>query len=164
MTTQSQETSPRTIANVAPVAAIGGAAIILLLSLIGPTWLFSPAQPDTGTPAANLSFSDLAAATAETPSPIQAAYFGWLGWALVIVSIAVSGAAVLLGRRLLSVAELLTGVVALVLTALALKGPLTWGGFAQAVPTLRIGGYLMIVGLLLVIIHGAVTTYLSKVR
>nr|EJI97918.1 hypothetical protein JVH1_4712 [Rhodococcus sp. JVH1] len=38
--------------------------------------MYSPAQPDTGTPSANLSFSDLATATAKSPSALQAAYFG----------------------------------------------------------------------------------------
>ncbi|WP_213575873.1 hypothetical protein [Rhodococcus sp. USK13] len=162
MTTQAQGTSLRTIATFAPTAAVAAAAIFLLVSMVGPAWMFSPAHPDTGTPDANLSFSDLGAATAQSPSAIQAAYFGWLGWALVILVIVVSAAAVLLPRRLLSAAELLTGIAALLITALALKGPLSWGGFVQAVPTLRIGGYLMIVGLLVVIIHGAVSDYVSR--
>ncbi|WP_009476585.1 hypothetical protein [Rhodococcus sp. JVH1] len=87
-----------------------------------------------------------------------------MGAALVILAVAVSVAALLLPRRLLSVAEPLTGLVALVLTALALKGPLSWGGFVAAVPTLRIGGYLIIIGLLVIIFHGAVSSYTSKAR
>jgi hypothetical protein len=165
MATEALAASVRTITKLLPGAAVVAFAVILLLaSMIGPAWMYSPAQPDTGTPGANLSFSDLATATAKSPSALQAAYFGWLGWALVILAVAVSVAALLLPRRLLSVAELLTGLVALVLTALALKGPLSWGGFVAAVPTLRIGGYLIIIGLLVIIFHGAVSSYTSKAR
>lgn len=165
MATEAQDTNVRTITKLVPGAAVVAiAAILLLASMIGPTWMYSPAQPDTGTPAANLSFSDLATATAESPSALQAAYFGWLGWTLVILAVAVSVAALLLPRRLLSVAELLTGIIALVVTALSLKGPLSWSGFVAAVPTLRIGGYLIIIGLLVIIVHGAVSSYLSKTR
>lgn len=130
------------------------AGILLLVSLAGPAWLFSPAQPEKDLPEDFLSFSDLAVATAQGPSSIQAAYFGWLGWTLVILTIAVSFAVVVLPQRLLISAEVVIGVFALIITALALKGPLTWGGFVEAVPTLRLGGYLIIVGLILVIAHG----------
>ena len=135
--------------------SLAPAALLLAASLLGPTWMFSPAQPAANVPEQHLSFSDLAAATAESPSSIQAAYFGWLGWTLVILTIAATIVAVLRPRRLLTMAEAAIGAITLIVTALALKGPLTWGGFIDAVPTLRLGGYMIIVGLILVVAHGA---------
>lgn len=64
------------------------ALIALLVGPSGPTWLHMPANPLAKTPPMNLSFGDLHQATqAAGTAGLQHAYFAWLGWLLISVTI-----------------------------------------------------------------------------
>ncbi|PBC35076.1 hypothetical protein CJ179_49910 [Rhodococcus sp. ACS1] len=131
------------------------ATVSLVGSLLGPIWMFSPANAETLTPDSWLTFSDLTSATAQSPSAIQAAYFGWLAWTLIASIVLVTIGATITGFRPLFLAEATLGLAALVVTVFALKGPSTWGAVVAALPDIRIGGYMVIAGLLLLVVHGS---------
>ncbi|GGF11317.1 hypothetical protein [Williamsia phyllosphaerae] len=159
-TTTATRSSIRTLGGFAVLAGAG--SILSIISLIGPTWLFSPAQPAAGVPEMSLDFATLGDITASSPSTVQSSYFGWLGWTLVIVTIAAAAAAIVTRIRLLAAAEGVIALVALVVTVFAVKGPLSWGGFYDAIPNMRIGGYLITIGLVLIIAHAAGTSRRSR--
>jgi hypothetical protein len=128
------------------LAASLAIAVALAASLLGLNWLHVPAQPAIKAPATTLTFQDLHELTARGVVPtsgLQEAYFAWLGWALAVGVVAIVLATTLTGRRALT--GLLAGVSALglVLTALGVKGVLTWGQFFDQVPNIRAGGYLV---------------------
>src|SRR5690348_2743006 len=78
------------------VGATGLAAVLLVVSLLGPGWVHVPADPATGAPATTLDFQGLNALTSLVPSTAwQQAYFGWLGWAMVVLTVATGIAAAL---------------------------------------------------------------------
>lgn len=134
------------------------ASLVLVVSLIGPTWLHSPADPATGAPAADLSYQDLRQVLNVAPATNwQHAYFGWLAWLLVAVTIVVLTALWLRPSRLLGL-----GLTALALTGLtgsvfAVKGMLTWSQFVDAAPDVRLGGYLVFTGFVIALALGVLT-------
>jgi hypothetical protein len=142
-----------------PAVALGSviaAGIVLITSLIGTTWLFSPANPTTRLPALNLSFSHLRALTRAAPAPAeQRAYFSWLCWTLVIGTLTAAVLSVVVRSRLISALVALLSMTALVCTLIAVKGALTWSQLLREVKDMRIGGYLVIFGFLLLLVHGA---------
>lgn len=152
MTTTFRPTSRTSLPRLVLLAV---AAAALLVSLAAPIWLYSPAQPQAQIPEMHLSFSDLDAATTQSPSALQGAYFGWLGWFLALAAIAMGVVTVLIRRRVAGAVEAVVGGVALILTVFAVKGPLTWGSFFDSIPNIRLGGYLVIIGYLLIIAHGS---------
>lgn len=155
MTSSLSERS-RTAITTRDVAVVVIGAALIVVSLCGFSWLFMPADPTAGTPGGSVSFNDLRAATEASPSAVQAAYFGWLAWAAFGVLIVLNVATPLIRSKVIAVAALAAGVVTAVITILALKGPQTWSQTIQALPNLRFGGYLMLIGLLTLLIFSAV--------
>ncbi|PHV66982.1 hypothetical protein [Williamsia muralis] len=158
-------TTPRRSATRTPAALIALAvagSVLSIISLIGPTWLFSPAQPANNVPEMSFSFGDLADLSGNSPSTVQSSYFGWLAWVLVVATIVLAVAAILSRSTLIAAAEGILALVTLVVTIFAVKGPLTWGGFYDTLPNMRIGGYLIIVGLLGIIAHAVVMARSSR--
>jgi hypothetical protein len=140
-------TGDRNAAPLARVAVPGITALLLLASLLGAGWLYVPANPAAKTPATTLSFadlSDLANSGAVPTSAIQESYFGWLGWTLAGATIAFAVAAAFLRNR--GVASVLgaLSVAGLVLTALGVRGALTWSQLFDQVENVRLGGYLAV--------------------
>ncbi len=138
------------------------AAILLIGSTLGPDWLYSPADPKTGTPAATLDFSALGVATEGSPSAIQATYFGWLAWVAFIGVIVLGALTALSANRLWAIAGLVAGLIAVLVSVLAIKGPLTWSQTVDALPNIRLGGYMMIIGLLGLLAYSAFRTFVPR--
>lgn len=147
-----------------PGALTAVALVFLVVSLLGPTWLYSPVNPAVPLPEMHLSFDDLKTATAESASGVQRVYFAWLGWALVVLTVLSAVAATRIRARVTAMIGLVIAVVTLVITVFAVKGSLSWSAFFSNVPNIRLGGYLMIVGLLLVIIHAVLGLRSRAVR
>lgn len=123
------------------------AAVLLVVSLVGPGWVHVPADRATGAPATTLDFQGLKTLTSLVPSTgWQQAYFGWLGWTMVLFTIAVGIAAALRRDGLSGTALVLASSLGLVATLFAVKGTMSWSGFIAATDTMRIGSYLLIVG------------------
>ena len=135
------------------------AAVLLLVSLLGPGWVYVPANPAVPSPAMTLDFNDLGdlshSGTAPTTS-VQQAYFGWLGWALVIIAVVVLFAAAILGHRILAVSAAVMGVVGLVFTLFGVKGAQAWSALIDQLANIRIGGYLVLCGYVLALVTGMV--------
>jgi hypothetical protein len=128
------------------------AGLMLLVSLVGPGWLYVPANPAAQMPQATLTFNDLhdLASSGLAPSNgIQQAYFGWLGWGLALTTVAVALAAAVLYRRLLARAAGAFAVAGLVCTALGVKGVLSWSQLIDQTANVRPGVYLVVVGYLI---------------
>jgi hypothetical protein len=127
--------------------ATGLAAVLLVVSLVGPGWVHAPADPVTGAPATTLDFQGLNTLTSLVPSTAwQQAYFGWLGWAMVVLTIATGIAAALRRDGLSGTALVLASSLGLVATLFAVKGTMSWSVFIAATDTMRIGSYMLIVG------------------
>lgn len=148
-------------ANLSPHLPTLGATVVagalLLVALVGPAWLHVPANPQVGAPAANLDFDqlgDLIAADAVPTNGIQAAYFSWLGWLLATFTVLTGLVASVLPRRAVAGTLTVLAIVGLVLTGLAVKGPLSWSDFLDQVPNVRAGGYLVVLGYLLLLVTG----------
>lgn len=141
-------------------AVVGGiGAVLLLVSPLGPGWLFTPANPAFHIPAATLDFSDLHHLTSSGIAPtnwVQQNYFSWLGWLLIALTIVATGAAVLVRRRFLIAVAAVLSVLGLVVDVFADKGVLTWSQFYREVPNLRIGTYLLIAGYLLTLLSALI--------
>ena len=155
MTTPVEEHTTTRLDRIVPWALAAVAVLFLIVSLLGPTWVYSPANPAIPLPEMHSNFSDLQTATAESTSGVQREYFAWLGWALVVLTAISAVAATLIRTRVTALIELAVAVFTLVITVFAVKGPLSWSAFFSNVPNIRVGGYLMIIGLLLVITHAA---------
>ncbi|WP_157978572.1 hypothetical protein [Nocardia aurea] len=132
-----------------------GTAIVLIGSTVGPDWLHSPADPKTGTPSVAMDFSALRVATEGGPSAVQTAYFGWLSWMLFVGVIVLGALTVRSASRLWAAAGLVAGLMALFFSVLAIKGPLTWSQTAETLPNIRLGGYMVLVGLSAMLVFSA---------
>jgi hypothetical protein len=143
-------------------AVVGTGAVLLLLSMVGIGWLVAPANPASKTPSTTVSFADLTAATDESPSTVQATYFGWLAWLLFGAIIVLTVAVLITRSRPIAISGAAMGVLTLLLTTLALKGPQTWMQTVKALPDLRLGGYLMLVGVLILTIFNTVVIGRSR--
>jgi hypothetical protein len=163
----SQTAIPRPAPTAAPgrvklfrrVAAPIVAGLMLLVALVGAGWLHVPLNPATRMPGVTLSFNDLhdLARSGLAPSNgIQQAYFGWLGWALALTTVAVALAAAMLHRRLLALAAGASAVVGLVCTALGVKGVLPWSQLIDQTANVRSGVYLVVVGYLIALGSAAI--------
>lgn len=157
------QTTPatRTVSPLRPRSAIvgGAGAVLLLIAPLGLGWLFSPAVPVAHIPATTLTFAGLHHPASSGMAPtnsIQKSYFSWLGWALFIVTIIATGAAVLTGRRSLSVLVVVLSVLGLLVSVFAFKGVQTWSQFNHQVTNVRIGGWLLIAGYLLTLVSGLI--------
>ncbi len=139
--------------------ATAAASVLVVGSLLGFAWTFIPANPTAQTPEMWMTFSDLSAATAQSPSAIQAAYFGWLAWTLVACTVLVAFGAVITGLRPLFGVEVALGLAMLIITMFASKGPSSWGTVIAALPDLRIGALMMLVGSLGFAIQGAAAAW-----
>lgn len=137
------------------LAGVGG-ILLTIISLIGFTWVQFPADPTAGTPSSPADFGAMGTATEGSPSGIQSSYFSWLAWVLVILLLVLVVAILMTGRRAVAVAGAGLAAVGIALTFLALKGPNTLSQAIDAVSTLRIGSYLMFVGLIILVIFGVV--------
>jgi hypothetical protein len=147
--------SARSLQEVAVVVAGSG---LLIASFLGPSWLQMPADPATNTPSTSMSFQDLSTATVSSPSSIQAAYFGWLAWVLVAGLIMLSVTILLTAHRTLATVTTIASIVVYAITIMALKGPLTWSQTVDTLPDVRLGGYLMLTGLLALLLHSLYKT------
>lgn len=137
---------------VARLASYVLSPVLLLVALLGAGWLYVPANPAIKAPATTLGFQDLheLAASGVVPTTwVQQNYFGWLGWTLVGIVIALCAATAITGRRVMAGALAAAGIVGLAINVFAVKGALTWGQFMDQVPNIRIGGYCAIAGYLL---------------
>jgi surface polysaccharide O-acyltransferase-like enzyme len=121
-------------------------AVLLIVSLMGPTWLALFSKSDA-------SFSDLRTATKPATAPgVQHAYFGWLAWTLVIIAIVALAASILtvgIIRRSAAALAIVLAVVGIVLTLVCVKeldveDP--HGSFWTHFGWIRYGGYLHVVG------------------
>ncbi|MGW6036557.1 hypothetical protein [Gordonia terrae] len=138
----------------AAVVILGG--LLLLVSLIGPTWLILPDNPAAGTPALPVGFTDLTSATEASPSAVQAFFFGWPAWAFLLVLIGAGIGTVLTANRILAAITAFAALIALFVAVFALKGPLTWGQTLDTLPNVRIGSYLYISGILVILAYAVV--------
>jgi hypothetical protein len=130
----------------------GVGALLLLVSALGPGWFYSPAQPQAHIPATTLSYQGLHHLADSGLAPtnwIQQNYFSWLGWLLIIVTVLATGAAVVSGRRVLSLVGAAFSLLGLVLGLFAAKGALSWSQFGHQLPNLRVGAYLLVAGFVL---------------
>jgi hypothetical protein len=137
------------------------AGLMLLVSLVGPGWLYVPANPAAHMPEVTLTFNDLhdlARSGLAPTNSIQQAYFGWLGWALALTTVAVALAAALLRRRLLAMAAGALAVAGLVCTAFGVKGVLSWSQLMDQTENVRPGVYLVVAGYLIALGSAAVLT------
>jgi hypothetical protein len=110
-------------------------------------------------PEATLTFNDLhdLASSGLAPSNgLQQAYFGWLGWALALTTVAVALAAAVLHRRPLTLAAGACAVAGLACTALGVKGVLSWSQLIDQTANVRPGAYLMVVGYLIALGSAAI--------
>jgi hypothetical protein len=127
--------------------ATGLAAVLLVVSLVGPGWVHAPADPATGAPATTLDFQGLNTLTSLVPSTAwQQAYFGWLGWAMVVLTVATGVAAALRRDGRSGTALVLASSLGLLASLFAVKGTMSWSVFIAATDTMRIGSYMLIVG------------------
>ncbi|RZL84122.1 MAG: hypothetical protein EOP32_04710 [Rhodococcus sp. (in: high G+C Gram-positive bacteria)] len=121
------------------------------VGLLGPAWTYVPPQPQADLPAGELTFAALSAASADSTSAVQAAYFGWLAWCFAVT---VTVLMVLLSTtRSRPVAALCVsaGVVQLAVTVLAVKGPLPWSVFVEGISNIRLGAALALAAIVLLI-------------
>ncbi len=132
-------------------AAFALAAVLLMAALVGPGWLFVPANPLAKLPAMTLDFGnlhDLTHAGAVPSNAVQKAYFGWLEWTLVLSTIVLSAALVATKHQVSRIGVAAVSVAGLVFTVLGVKGPLTWSQLFDQIKNIRIGGYLVVTGYL----------------
>lgn len=146
--------------DVRELAVVALGAVLLLVSLVGPTWLVMP-SPDGGA-AVPVSFADLVVATDGSPSTIQATFFGWCAWVLFGVLIALSIGVLLTSNRALAVGAALGAAIVAVVATLALKGPQTWAQTIESLPNLRLGGYLMLLGLVALLAYNVAKAVVSR--
>jgi hypothetical protein len=135
------------------------AGLMLLVSLVGPGWLYVPANPAVHMPEVTLTFNDLhhLANSGLAPSNgIQRAYFGWLGWALALTTVAVALAGAMLRRPVLALATGASAVVGLLCTALGVKGVQPWSQLIDQTANVRPGVYLVVVGYLIALGSAAI--------
>ncbi|MFC0449177.1 hypothetical protein [Rhodococcus jostii] len=140
---------------IAGAAAVWGA-------LLGPAWTYVPAQPQANVPAAELSFAALAAATAESTSSVQVAYFSWLAWAFAVVTTALMILLAITRNLLIAALSVVAGAFQLVVTVLAVKGPLPWSVFFEGLPNIRIGAVLALSAIALLIAGGVFVLTATK--
>ncbi|MFN2517779.1 MAG: hypothetical protein ABR604_01875 [Jatrophihabitantaceae bacterium] len=154
MSSSTHAPAPGRMNRPSPVAAAVGvlAAVALIVSLLGPTWVALVGTYE-------VDFGALKTETSLGSAPgIQHAYFGYLGVALVIVVIIVLLAAVLvpvpivsrLGRFVVIVLSLL-GLVLTLLVVTQLDNQDPGGSFVKHFGWIRLGGYLHVVGWVLAI-------------
>jgi hypothetical protein len=139
-------------------AASATIPVVLLVSLLGPGWLFVPANQAAKMPETTLSFGnlhDLANSGAVPTTNIQQWYFGWLGWTLVLATGITALLIAVLARRALMVLLGVLSVAGVVVTTFGLKGALSWADFFDQVPNVRLGGYLVFIGYLSALAFGA---------
>lgn len=139
------------------LAAYALSPVLLLLALLGAGWLYVPANPAIKAPAATLGFGDLhkLAGSGVIPTTwIQQNYFGWLGWTLVLVIIALCLVTAATCNRIVAGVLAAAGLVSLITHLFAVKGALTWGQFADQTSHLRIGAYCAVAGYVLAIAFG----------
>lgn len=155
--TRAQAVSVRTMLGARRSSLIATAigAVLLVLAPLGATWLFVPANPAANLPETTLSFSGLGDLTSGGLAPttgLQASYFAWLGWTLIALTLIVALAALLIGSHGLRVALGVIALVGLVTTILAVKGPMSWSEVVDQLPNVRVGGYLVFGGYLVMIV------------
>lgn len=132
--------------------------VLLLVALLAAGWLYVPANPAAKAPATTLAFNDLhqLAGSGVIPTTwVQQSYFGWLGWTLVVIVIALALGTAVTARRSAAATLGGAGLVGLLVNLFAVKGALTWGQFIDQVPNVRVGGYCAVVGYLLTLAVGA---------
>jgi hypothetical protein len=128
-----------------------GASASLVVGLLGPAWIYAPANSAANAPAARLDFGDLRQLTGTPGVPttwLQQSYFDWLGWLSAIVVMLGVAAAILLRTRALALVATGLAVLGLIAKVLALKGPLTWAQVVDQLANLRLGSYLVDLGLI----------------
>jgi hypothetical protein len=156
---------PRTAASPAVAGAVAVSALALVLALAGPGWLYVAANPAAKTPAMTLDFAGLRKLTDTPGIPtnwVQSAFFGWLAWVLVIVALLLAAAYATTRLRLAATATAVVALVALIVDVLALKGVGTWNQLLDQIPNVRLGGYLMVVGLVLILATGVLGSKASR--
>lgn len=126
----------------------------LWLGLLGPAGAYLPAQASTNSPAMDLTFAGLAAASVGSPSFLQAAYFSWLGWVFATASTVLAIATVRTCTRVLSGICVLAGVFQAVVTVFAMKGPLSWSVLMSGIGNTRLGAALVFLGFIALIAIG----------
>jgi len=132
--------------SVGALATTAVAAVLLLISMVGPTWLHVPANPAARIPALELSFSDLHKLTNTVPSPgEQHAYFAWLSATLAVVTVGAAAIWAGTSSRVGAVTVALFSFASLIFTAFAVKGALMWNQLFHGLKDIRIGGYLLLV-------------------
>lgn len=159
-TQSSSSPTRRSVPAIRPRAAAAAAAgIALIVSLLGPTWLHVPANPAHKIPALDLSFGNLRALANSAPAPAeQRAYFQWLGWTLVIITIAVAIAWATAARRVIAIALAGCSLAGLLFTLFAVKGAMTWNQFGHQLQYIRIGGYLLLVAYVATLVSALIST------
>lgn len=85
---------------------------------------------------------------------VQQNYFGWLGWCLVIIVIALGVATAVTAQRLTAIALVGLGLISLAVNVFDVKGALSWGQFVDQIPNIRVGGYCAIGGYLFAVAFG----------
>ncbi|ATQ30210.1 hypothetical protein CS378_16625 [Rhodococcus ruber] len=131
---------------------------MIAIAPLGMPWIHTPANDAANLPAADLSFADLRTLTGQGAVPtntLQQAYFGWLAWPLIVVTLLAAAAMIAIRTSWSAIALAAVSVAALVVTTFAVKGPLTWSAFLDQAPNMRIGGVLVLVGWLLTLAAGA---------
>ncbi|WP_330231091.1 hypothetical protein OHA40_00525 [Nocardia sp. NBC_00508] len=112
-------------------------------------------------PAMSLNFAEMAAGAGQSPSGLQQAFFGWIAWALALITTILALLATRWSSRILGGLCILVGLAELVLTAYGIKGTTTWSAVIDGMENMRLGGVLYLFGLVLLIQIGALVLLLQ---
>ncbi|MGV9867538.1 hypothetical protein [Rhodococcus koreensis] len=124
------------------------APVATWLGLLGPAWMYSPADPANSIPAADLNFAAMAAAFQSSPSSLQVAFFSWSAWVLAVLATVLAIAALRSSSRLVGGLCLAVGLIGFVISILAVKGTSTWSVLFSGIENVRLGAVLLLLGLL----------------
>lgn len=130
------------------------AALLMTASLSAAPWIHIPPAPELQLSESTMRFSEISKSVTGATPPLQAAYFDWLAWLLVTVTIAISILSVTLQRSALFALEALIAASALAIGTIAAKGPVTWSDYLSNIHNLRIGSYMITAGFLMIGVHG----------
>ena len=123
--------------------------VVLVVALIGPGWLYSPANPVVGSPSTTLDFQGLNDLVSHVPSTgRQQAYFGWLGWCLVALTVLSMLAATVRSSPVAAGVVCIIALTGLASTLFAVKGSMTWSQFSDSLHDVRAGAFMVLGGYL----------------
>ncbi|WP_433622153.1 hypothetical protein [Nocardia sp. CA-120079] len=105
-------------------------------------------------PPMQANFAQLIPIMQNSPSTLQAAFFGWMAWlfaliATVLVIVAARSATPVVGGVCV-----LVGIAESVITILALKGTEPWSAVFDSLQFIRVGAVMFVIGMIALIVAG----------